>query len=1077
MQKEKAIKTIKKTFENSFEKKRFTYFINNLLNHLEPKPFIYRGNYIRHAFKPYIKTLERIGKYQDQNKKEIDVLIVKLKKTSSLERARTMQRNFIAWYLEKSREPKDAALVAFVSPREQDWRFSLVKMDYKMQSSKRGLKIEKELTPARRFSFLVGKNENSHTAQSHFVSFLQEDNKNPTLQDLEEAFSIEKVTKEFFKEYRDLFLRIKEALEDLLKENKELKKEFKQKKISTVNFSKKLLGQIVFLYFLQKKGWFGVSRDEEWGTGPKNFLRQLFKKNVVGYQNFFNDVLEPLFYEALACNRTDDYYSRFNCKIPFLNGGLFDPLKNYDWVHKDILLPNKLFSNNTKTKQGDVGDGILDIFDRYNFTVKEDEPLEKEVAIDPEMLGKVFENLLKVKDRKSKGTYYTPREIIHYMCQQSLINYLDSALNATVSTYQAVGEKQADMFGNKIRRKQQKLEQENKNILVPKEDIETFVKYGETAIEHDNKVAKKVAENGKETKTYSFKLPESIRNNAELIDEKLKTIRVCDPAVGSAAFPVGMMTEIVKCRNVLTNYIKDKENRSIYNFKRHCIKNCLYGVDIDPGAIEIAKLRLWLSLVVDEQDRERIKPLPNLDYKIVCGNSLLGIEKDLFNQKLFAKLEELKPKYFEETDSDKKREYKKQIDDLINEITDGHKEFDFEVYFSEVFHEKKGFDVVIANPPYITYKGKQKTGFDEEEIKQYQKLYPSSAEYKINSFALFLERGVKLLSKNSILTYIVPSTFLQNRYLRKIRNYLLSKFHIEKIVTFGNQVFEAITDSIIVFVTNAQDDETVVIRKNDLNFSLDPEGLTYNPVKWLRSIDSVINVKIDNQERNIISKIETDSDSLDNFLEVYVGIVAHGIKKFLSNTKTNNQFKKYLQGKHVTKYKINPVDLFVDFDTDKLHSNTNEDVYLQPEKILVRKTGNTLIAAYDDKQFYTDQSIYNLYSKDGNKLNLKYIIALLNSALMNFYFQKKMITNPDIFPYIKGIHLNKLPLKNIKHDLQGPFIKLVKKILAVTKDDDYLENQAKQKKVHQYERKINKLVYNLYGLTKKEIKIIENKYD
>src|SRR3972149_1610567 len=150
---------------------------------------------------------------------------------------------------------------------------------------------------------------------------------------------------------------------------------------------------------------------------------------IADYKNFFNDILEPLFYEALAKERDDDFYSRFNCKIPFLNGGLFDPISDYDWVHTDILLPDELFSNQVRTKEGDLGTGILDIFDRYNFTVKEDEPLEKEVAVDPEMLGKVFENLLEVKDRKSKGTYYTPREIVHYMCRESLINYLDSAIN------------------------------------------------------------------------------------------------------------------------------------------------------------------------------------------------------------------------------------------------------------------------------------------------------------------------------------------------------------------------------------------------------------------------------------------------------------------------------------------------------------------------------------------------------------------------------------------------------------------------------------------------------------------------
>ncbi|GAI39138.1 unnamed protein product, partial [marine sediment metagenome] len=227
----------------------------------------------------------------------------------------------------------------------------------------------------------------------------------------------------------------KETLDELISKDSKIRSDFKTKNINTVDFSKKLLGQIVFLYFLQKKGWFGVARDADWGTGPKNFLRELFDGKHGKYKNFYNDILEPLFYEALRNDRSydDDYYRLFNCKIPFLNGGLFDPINNYDWVHTDINLPDDLFSNEIITKERDKGTGILDIFDRYNFTVKEDEPLEKEVAVDPEMLGKVFENLLEVKDRKSKGTYYTPREVVHYMCQQSLINYLATEMEEKVS--------------------------------------------------------------------------------------------------------------------------------------------------------------------------------------------------------------------------------------------------------------------------------------------------------------------------------------------------------------------------------------------------------------------------------------------------------------------------------------------------------------------------------------------------------------------------------------------------------------------------------------------------------------------
>lgn len=592
MDKQQAQHLIQETFEKPFDKGRFTGFIKNLLTRTEEAPFTYQGQFIPDAYKAYISSLERIVKFND-GENRIDILIVKLQKETSLERARTMQRNFIAWYLNGSRggELKDAALVAFVSPDEADWRFSLVKMDYKFEQTQTGrMKVKEEFTPARRWSFLVGVNENSHTAQSRLVDILANDEHRPTLAELEQAFDIETVTREFFIKYRELFIRTKEELDKIVTQASSLQNEFKSKGVDTVNFAKKLLGQIVFLYFLQKKGWFGVARDAEWGTGSKHFLRELFGKKHGGYSNFFNDILEPLFYEALRNNRSHDdhYYSQFNCKIPFLNGGLFDPIGNYDWVHADICLPDSLFSNKNKTKEGDEGDGILDIFDRYNFTVREDEPLEKEVAIDPELLGKAYEKFNAIrpdnfeeykkalksgkkgeesKFNKQYGVYYTPREIVHYMCQQSLINYLYTQLNTGVIAYQKFGEKQLSMFGNEVKKGQLDLMIERDYPPNPDrvqdpvrvKDIEALIHLGEQVSENEEIAlvkGQKISEGKQKTTDYKLKLPESIRKNASLIDQKLADITVCDPAVGSGAFPVGMMSEIVKARNVLTVYFK-----------------------------------------------------------------------------------------------------------------------------------------------------------------------------------------------------------------------------------------------------------------------------------------------------------------------------------------------------------------------------------------------------------------------------------------------------------------------------------------------------------------------------------------
>jgi hypothetical protein len=341
MNREQAKKLIRESFEAPFDKEKYSRFVSNLLKRIDFSKAFHARGYVNEAFKKMaeiIKTYERIGTYTDASAKKIDVLIVYLEKNNSLDKARTTMRNFVAQYL-KNRGEKDAALVAFVSPDSEDWRFSLVKIDYSFKETPSGkIKVEEEFTPARRWSFLVGENEKSHTAQSRFVPILENDDWEPTLEDLEQAFDVEVVTKEFFQKYRDLFIKTKSELDKIVKNNLDVKQEFEGKNITTVDFAKKLLGQIIFLYFLQKKEWFGVEKGKPWGTGPKDFIRRLFEEKFGNYQNFYNDILEPLFYEALRTDRSydDHYYNQFNCKIPFLNGGLFDPINDYDWVNTDI---------------------------------------------------------------------------------------------------------------------------------------------------------------------------------------------------------------------------------------------------------------------------------------------------------------------------------------------------------------------------------------------------------------------------------------------------------------------------------------------------------------------------------------------------------------------------------------------------------------------------------------------------------------------------------------------------------------------------------------------------------------------
>lgn len=1073
MKKQEAIQIVNSTFSGKFNEIEFKKFISNLLKQYSPNDFEPR---IRDAYKEFILKYKIIGSFEDAQKKKIDILQVILSGSKSLDRARTAQRNFVSDYLK--RQGRDAALVAFISPNEEDWRFSLVKLEYTLEAKDGKIKTNEEITPARRWSFLIGKNEGKHTVQSRFISLLEHDVE-PTLEELEEAFNIEKVTNEFFAKYCDLFLRMKDSLDSLLEKDVRLKKDFQDKELSTVDFAKKTLGQMAFLYFIQKKGWFGVAPDEEWGSGPKNFLRELFNRREKYGNNFFDDVLEPLFYTALAVDRgKESLYDRLNnCRMPFLNGGLFEPMNGYSWETTHIKLPDELFSNSNKdTKTGDIGDGILDVFDRYNFTVNENEPLEKEVAVDPEMLGKVFENLLEIKDRKSKGAFYTPREIVHYMCQECLINYLNSETDEKL----------------------------------PREDIEILIRSGIQIIQNDQIVLKR----GKENLAYRFMLPESIRSSVQKLDELLANIKVCDPAVGSGAFPLGMLNEIVRARQVLSVHLK--RNISPYDLKLHSISNSIYGVDIDPGAVEIAKLRLWLALVVEEN---KPHPLPNLDHKIMQGNSLIseyeGIK--LFDETLLEqkerkqvqigmnfgssadiKLEKLQlstEEFINESQRSKKQELKERIDDLKWELIEatldeqGRKDkldeiktlrrknikpfFLWKLEFSDVFKEKGGFDVVIGNPPYITYKGKQKVNVSDEEIRYYIETYKNSAEYKINSYALFVERAFPLLKKEGVMSYIIPSTILQNEYLEKIRKYILENYHIDLLVTFGNHVFQAVTDSIILQCSKRRsNDETKTLRKLDLEFSNNLKFVNWLQDDWLKNNDGVINLKTSKFENKILIHIEQDSENLDLFFNANIGIKRANAS--IETTKISDKHKRFIVGGELSRFLVIWKGNFILFDQKFFHTGVDEKIFLQKEKILVRKTGNVLIASYDSSQFYTDQSIYNIYPKNDVKdFSLKYLCALLNAKVLNWYFNKKMITNADVFPYIKGIHLKKLPIKKIFTEAQKPFIELVDQILEISSAPDYNPKNppVKQKEL---EKQIDELVYRLYDLTDEEIKIIEH---
>ena len=1147
MDKPNTIKLLNETFNSDFDVNRFAKFVKELFNDFSINQ---KSWSVWQEYQDYIESYVSLGNYTDKAKKVIDVLVVKLRKSSSRDRARTMQRNFIAKYL--SNAEKDAALVAFYGD-SSDWRFSFVKMEYNLIKDESGKAvISKELTPAKRYSFLVGVNEPNHTCRRQFLELVMQETINPSVDEIESAFSIDNVTKEFFDEYKELFLELEECLQKVLARDKHVKEEFESKGISTVDFAKKLLGQIVFIYFLQKKGWLGVKKGESWGDGPKDFMRCLLGggpknyKPLVPYKNFFNEILEPLFYEALANDRSadDHFYRLFNCKIPFLNGGLFEPINEYKWAETDIVIDNAIF------------DRILSTFDRFNFTVKEDEPLEKEVAVDPEMLGKVFENLLEVKDRKSKGAFYTPREIVHYMCQQSLINYLET------------------------------------NTSIVHKDIEKFIQLGDLALDMIIKEQEQIKKYGK---SYDIKeecsLPKSIKENYKEIDRLLKEIKIVDPAVGSGAFPVGMMNEIIKARSILSLYFNEKRND--YDLKREIIENCLYGVDIESSAVDITKLRFWLSLIVDELDMQNIKPLPNLDHKIMCGNSLLEefegvklfdekllgevkkdvsfevkqieteiaelykqkgdivrgksngssvkeVEKEIKklenkrqkllsapkdtsrdmtldeatqhrikeSQRKLVELKRLQKEFFNAENRNLKKQLREKIDKIEWELIEetlkeqGNLEamqklgqykknkakpfFLWKLYFAEVFQrENPGFDVVIANPPYVDSENMVKNCNELRE--SYTELF-KSAKGNWDLFIIFIEEGLNLLRTSGVISYIVPNKLIGAKYSEELRGMLSTK-NIKEIRDYSRVVvFKEASVYPVTFVILNNEKRTDVSMtlmssvENVANKNIIPIDIFYKDIDWARYFEK------DAKALKILIRI-SKYPPLETYFSKISGAAtvneAYELKKILSNDKKPDLKK---QRKFINTGTIDPyISLwgykktqyikggyeFPIIDNEQLNDfNTNRFVQAKSEKIIIGGMTKNLECFYDSGEYLAGKSTTIILP--GNK-DLKFITAILNSKLISFWYKIyfKSLSLAGGFIRIGNNEIKKIPLPNVNDNNQKSFIQLVDQILFITKDDDYLKNPDKQAKVKKLEKEIDQLVYKLYELTPDEIKIVE----
>lgn len=1244
------LQILKEAFEDSFDMGRYVRFIKEFfssgIDMVRPDR---KNKHFLSEYAFYIKTHTHVANYTDPKQNKIAIFAVELNSGRNIERARSMQRNFVSKLISETKY--DGALVAFYNENETRWRLSLVLIDLEFAKGK----VKTTLSPAKRFSYLVGKGEPCHTAMEQLYPIFMSEDYSPTIDRIEEAFSVEAVTKEFFAKYREKYLQLKEELDS----NQFFNEEAARCQFTSEQFAKKLLGQLVFIYFLQKKGWLGVKvvpqnltkktyknayynpnkaarvvipkmyaktgEDEyrlrssmlkeisdadadvlagcfkpaPWGSGTRTFIRDIFENCFTNDKNFFDDYLEPLFYEALNYKRGENlYYKKFNCRIPFLNGGLFEPIKGYDWSYSEFRISNELFSNRHIKGERDA-DGILDVFERYNFTMNEDEPLEKEVAVDPEMLGKIFENLLEVKDRKSKGAFYTPREIVHYMCQESLINYL---VNETE---------------------------------VPYDDLKVFILFGEIMKDEDCSKEAKLGEK-------ELRIPQSVYNNLKKIDEALANVKIADPAVGSGAFPLGMLSEIVKTRNNITHYFArletDKLNKKIlfevtrspYSIKWETIKNSIFAVDIEASAVDIAKLRLWLSLVVDQEintnsddvffknDNADPKPLPNLDYNIMCGDSLIdefeGIK--LFDESLLEKSEQpaeeavtsdwqkslfqdqinvltgelfkAQDRFFGEEDNDKKSQIKQRIDSLIDSIIrsklskDGNTGritkyeeslkhmtkpyFLWKLEFARVFKEKSGFDIVIGNPPYIGEKGNKNifriikaTNFGERFYQRHMDI-----------FYFFIAKGIEILKQKGLLSFITTNYWITaSGGQKKLRPYIKKEVNILNYIDFGEyKIFDnALGQHNCIFlfeknnqkktkktnVTKIEDVEkaknysltNILYPKNTLDgisiyISQEHDNLfdkvTFNICFNNNMVFNILEKIINNSERllgelctisggvsssadkvtnsNIKHCTQEDIDKNDILLGNGILVLSkeevneikftdkemHYIKPYFKSSEiekyvTNNIPSKYLVYathnnafkiieqqnvySHLLRYKrileTRSQDIELERAMQKGHwfvltNGRNRINFSQPKIVCPYRTKDNVFG-YNEVEWFAGRDVYYLVDI---RININYLLGLLNSKLIKFWLEHKGKKKGDIYEIYPE------PLKNIpiiyskKVLVEEVSSKTIKILSYVNKDNKYYGN-SNMAKIIGLENEINHDISRIYDLTDNEKTFIEKK--
>jgi adenine-specific DNA-methyltransferase len=915
-----------------------------------------------------------------------------------------------------------------------------------------------------------------------------------------DAFDISIVNKKFYAEIKAIF-------DALTKEDLPKCKGILTNDQDRVQFAIRLIGRIIFCWFLKRKGI--IANDV------------LSSRAAESQQNYYRDLLELLFFDVFNTplnERRKDLPDPIK-NYPFLNGGLFEPQHQDhkgNWV---LNISNSWFIN-----------FFNNTLERYNFTVDENSAASSEIAIDPEMLGRIFENLLAEHNpetgesaRKATGSYYTPREIVDFMVEESLIAYLKT---------------------------------------MP-------VNIDEAALYPLSKGIKPLSDEAIEDFVHTGTLPDALKPHSKELLDKLNAIKVLDPACGSGAFPISMLQKLAGLKQQLD------PKTTPYDLKLKTIEDSIYGIDIQPMATELSRLRCWLSLIVDEDPKD-IKPLPNLDFKFVTANSLIDLGYDEFILKVetgkmgslfltnFIKdldaLKAVRQKYFEpslhQKEKDKlKKEFNTIKDDLFrmslelikqrlldaefaNKIT-GWDPFDDSnpaPFFNKswMFGLENGFDVVIGNPPYIKEYTHRKA-FDGIRNSPYY-------QGKMDIWYLFACKYLdNLKGKAGVLTFIATNNWVTNAGASKLRNKIVKDGQILKLIDFGSyKIFESADIQTMILLCkhrNAKDNYILDyrhIKDKQANFDDVLDALLNNSNPKNEYLKSVFSRKgfegkpflfSAGHIEDILNKIASKANfKLDECKEVANGIDVHqdyvnkaskkvlgdrvnigdGIYNLSEAEKTKLGFtKKELElikpfytteelhryyGNHRNttwviytdssfKYpqNITPypsikrhLDCFQAVITSDnkpygLH-RSREEYFFKGEKIVSLRKCAKPAFTYTDFDCYVSQTFYVIKS---TRIDLKYLTGLLNSKLIAFWLKHKGKMQGHQYQIDKEPILG-LPILKATVQNEKKISSLVDQILSLKQNNPSADATA-------LEQEIDQMVYKLYDLTPEEIAIVEGK--